>query len=61
MVGVPPSCASRRRCSVCGKHRHQVSGLATTVDNPAGKPAGDAAICAECLTLRKETHAEYLA
>jgi len=53
--------ATRRRCSFCGKHRRQVAGLATTVDNPAGKVAGDAAICAECLTLCREIHAEQLA
>jgi hypothetical protein len=53
--------AARRRCSFCGKYRHQVTGLATTVDNPCGKFAGDAAICAECLTLCSEIHAERLA
>jgi hypothetical protein len=51
---------TRRRCSFCGKHRHQVTGLATTVDNPCGKFAGDAAICGECLTLCEEIHAERL-
>jgi hypothetical protein len=56
-----PAGGTRRRCSFCGKHRHQVTGLATTVDNPAGKFAGDAAICAECLTLCREIHAEQLA
>jgi hypothetical protein len=53
--------ATRWRCSFCGKHRHQVSGLASTVDNPCGKFAGDAAICTECLTLCGEIHAERLA
>jgi hypothetical protein len=56
-----PAGGTRRRCSFCGKHRHQVTGLATTVDNPVGKLAGDAAICAECLTLCREIHAEQLA
>jgi hypothetical protein len=50
-----------RRCSFCGKHRHQVTGLATTVDNPCGKLASDAAICTECLILCGEIHAEQLA
>jgi hypothetical protein len=53
--------ATRRRCSFCGKQRHEVTGLATTVDNPSGKFAGDAAICSECLTLCGEIHAERLA
>jgi len=36
-----------RRCSFCGKHRYQVTGLATTLDNPAGaKLKADAAISA---------------
>jgi hypothetical protein len=52
---------AQRRCSFCGKHRHQVTGLATTVDNPVGKFAGDAAICAACLRLCREIHAEQLA
>jgi hypothetical protein len=55
-----PESASQRRCSFCGKHRRQLSGLATTVDNPAGKVAGDAAICAECVALCREIHAEQL-
>lgn len=51
----------RRRCSFCGKHRYQASGLATTVDNPAGgKFKADAAICSECLVLCREIHAEQL-
>jgi ClpX C4-type zinc finger len=53
--------ASRRRCSFCGKRRRHVTGLAATVDNPAGKAGGDAAICSECLTLCQEIHAEHLA
>jgi hypothetical protein len=53
--------ATGQRCSFCGKHRRQVTGLATTLDNPAGKYAGDAAICAACLSLCKEIHAEQLA
>jgi hypothetical protein len=53
--------ATRRRCSFCGKDRREVSGLASTVANPCGKFAGDAAICTECLTLCGEIHAERLA
>jgi hypothetical protein len=53
--------AKHRRCSFCGKHRRQVTGLATTVDNPRGKLASDAAICTECLILCGEIHAEQLA
>jgi hypothetical protein len=49
------------RCSFCGKRRHQVTGLATSVGNPAGKLADDAAICAECLALCREIHSEQLA
>jgi hypothetical protein len=56
-----PAGALRRRCSFCGKHRHQVTGLATTVENPAGEYAGDAAICGECLNLCREIHTEGLA
>ena len=44
----------------CGKHRHQLSGLASTVDNPHGKLNTDAAICSDCLTLCREIHAEQL-
>jgi ClpX C4-type zinc finger protein len=50
-----------RRCTFCGKRRHQVTGLVTTVDNPAGKLGDDAAICAECLRLCREIHSERLA
>jgi ClpX C4-type zinc finger len=56
-----PATDRRRRCSFCGKHRHEVIGLASTVDNPVfGKRNADAAICSECLTLCKEIHAEQL-
>jgi hypothetical protein len=51
---------AQRRCSFCGKRRHQVNGLATTVGGPGGKLADDAAICAECLILCREIHAERL-
>jgi ATP-dependent protease Clp ATPase subunit len=44
---------TQRRCSFCGKRRHQVTGLATLFD--------DAAICAECLVLCREIHSEQLA
>jgi hypothetical protein len=53
-----PANAIARRCSFCGKHRHQVTGLATTVDNPAGKLNADAATCSECLALCREIHVE---
>jgi hypothetical protein len=57
-----PGNMTQRRCSFCGKRRHQVTGLATSVGNPAGgKLAGDAAICAECLILCREIHSEQLA
>src|SRR5262249_33344821 len=59
-VQAVPASARARRCSFCGKPRHQVNGLATTIDNPHGKLAGDAAICSECLTLCREIHAEQL-
>ena len=55
-----PASEKGRRCSFCGKHRHQVSGLATTIDNPHGKLNTDAAICSDCLTLCREIHAEHL-
>ena len=56
-----PDTMAQRRCSFCGKRRHQATGLATTVGNPAGKLADDAAICAECLILCREIHSEQLA
>jgi hypothetical protein len=56
-----PDDTAGRRCSFCGKRRHQVTGLVTTVDNPAGKLGDDAAICAECLGLCREIHSERLA
>jgi len=59
LTPVPPA-EKGRRCSFCGKHRHQLSGLATTVDNPHGKLNTDAAICSDCLTLCREIHAEQL-
>src|SRR5262245_16529682 len=59
-VEAVPASSRARPCSFCGKHRHHVSGLATTVDNPHGKLDTDAAICSECLTLCREIHAEQL-
>jgi ClpX C4-type zinc finger len=56
-----PADMPQRRCSFCGKRRRQVTGLATSVGNPASKLAGDAAICAECLILCHEIHSEQLA
>jgi hypothetical protein len=57
-----PGDMTQRRCSFCGKRRHQVTGLAASVGNPVvGKGAGDAAICAECLILCGEIHSEQLA
>jgi hypothetical protein len=56
-----PGSTAQQRCGFCGKRRHQVTGLAISPGNPAGKPAGDAAICTECLTLCREIHAERLA
>jgi ATP-dependent protease Clp ATPase subunit len=55
-----PASEKGRRCSFCGKHRYQVTGLVTTVDNPHGKLNTDAAICSDCLTLCREIHAEQL-
>jgi ribosomal protein S14 len=60
-VQAVPADATRRRCSFCGQHRHQVTGLATTAGNPAGKRAGDAAICTACLALCAEIISEGLA
>lgn len=56
-----PGDMTQRRCSFCGKGRHQVTGLATSAGNPVGKPGNDAAICGECLTLCREIHSEQLA
>ena len=56
-----PEDAAGRRCSFCGKHRRQVSGLAATTGNPAGAISGTAAICAQCLTLCQDIRAERLA
>jgi hypothetical protein len=55
-----PDNMAQRRCSFCGKRRHQVNGLATSVGNPAGKLADDTAICGECLVLCREIHSERL-
>jgi hypothetical protein len=56
-----PDTMAQRRCSFCGKRRHQVSGLASSVSDPAGELADDAAICADCLILCREIHSERLA
>jgi ClpX C4-type zinc finger len=56
-----PDTMAQRRCSFCGKRRQQVTGLATSAGGPAGKLADDAAICAQCLVLCREIHAEQLA
>jgi hypothetical protein len=56
-----PDNMAQRRCSFCGKRRHQVNGLATTVGGPGGKLGEDSAICAACLVLCREIHAERLA
>lgn len=60
LQSVPPT-MTQQRCGLCGKHRDQVTGLATSVENPAGKLTGDAAICSECLMLCREIHSEQLA
>jgi hypothetical protein len=60
IVEAVAAAARTRRCSFCGKHRHQVSGLASTMANPCGKLHADAAICSECLALCREIHAERL-
>jgi hypothetical protein len=49
------------RCSFCGKHRRRVSGLAITAGSPAHKADANVAICAECLALCGDIHAERLA
>ena len=49
------------RCGFCGKSRQQIDAIATSVGIKAGRPAADAAICAECLALCREIHAEELA
>jgi hypothetical protein len=59
LQGVSESMA-QRRCSFCGKRRDQVTGLAASVGNPAGKLADDAAICVECLVLCREIHSGRL-
>jgi ClpX C4-type zinc finger len=56
-----PDTMAQRRCSFCGKRRHQVTGLASSVGGPAGRLADGAAICAECLILCREIHSEQLA
>jgi ATP-dependent protease Clp ATPase subunit len=56
-----PGDMTQQRCSFCGKRRHQVIGLAAGAGVPAGKPPGDPAICAECVALCHEIHAEQLA
>ena len=56
-----PGNMTQPRCGFCGKHRHQVAGLAAGAGNPAAKPVGDTTICAECLILCREIHSEQLA
>jgi ribosomal protein L37E len=56
-----PDNMTQPRCGFCGKRRYQVTGLAASAGNPAGKLAGDATICAECLILCREIHSEQLA
>lgn len=56
-----PGDMTHRRCGFCGKRRRQVTGLAAGAGFPAAKPAGDTAICAECLILCREIHSEQLA
>jgi hypothetical protein len=56
-----PEGMTEPRCSFCGKRRQQAAGLAVSVGNRAGRPASDAAICAECLALCREIHREELA
>jgi hypothetical protein len=56
-----PDSMTQSRCGFCGKRRHRVTGLAASVGNPAGKLAGDAAICMDCLVLCREIHSEQLA
>jgi hypothetical protein len=58
--GVPDT-MPQRRCSFCGKRRHQVTALAASVGDPVGTYADEAAICAGCLALCREIHSEQLA
>ena len=56
---VPPQ-ETRERCSFCGKHRLQLSGLVAMPAETDGKSARHTAICAECLSLCTEIIAEQL-
>jgi hypothetical protein len=48
------------RCSFCGKHRYQVTGLAAMSAEIGGPASGPAAICVECLSLSNEIIADEL-
>ena len=60
MTAVPEQ-EKRARCSFCGKHRDQASGLALRWADTGGKTSATAAICAECLSLCDEIITEELA
>jgi hypothetical protein len=51
----------RARCSFCGKHRYQLTGLAAMPAEISGKVSGPVAICLECLALCNEIIVEELA
>lgn len=50
--------AADQQCGFCGKRRRQVSGLVATTGDPVGKANSPPSVCAECLTLCQEIHAE---
>ena len=56
-----PEQDTRARCSLCGKHRYQVTGLAAMPVETSGKVSGPVAICLECLALCNEIIVEELA
>jgi hypothetical protein len=60
LIRAVPGAENRERCSFCGKHRQQLSGLAAMPADAGGKSTRHAAICAECLELCTEIIAEHL-
>jgi len=61
LVRAVPEQEKRERCSFCGKHRQQLSGLAAIPAEAGGKFTGHTAICADCLSLCTEIITEQLA
>jgi hypothetical protein len=60
LIDAVPEQRKRERCNFCGKQRDQVAGQAGLPLPAAGKVAGNAIICSECLVLCHEIITEEL-